>query len=255
VAVGVFALGVTSTNVVVPFCLFLGLCWKLSAAPTPDTGVGRLLLAGRRGLVWTAAVLVLTASLALVQQALYSNTKLFFQPALVQHEIAKFASLVVLDHPGAVLPEVVKHFLLAAVVSPLPQEIWIHERPAVTFVGSFVFAWPGVVAALCWGGLCTLGALRFRKGAAGDGPLYAACACALGFQLLMHCFYGVAERGKMEFFLYTGNSALLVILLASSGCVPGRRAGRAAVAVLVLFTAWNSLEMLDRAAWMVGRGG
>lgn len=250
-AVAVLALGVTTTNVIAPALLYFGLCFL--EAKDRGEARARLRYAAGRTALGLACVLLVTAVLAGVQQALYTNTKLFFRPELIAHEVSKFASLAVLEQPMVVVSEVVKHFLLAGVVAPLPYELWIRDQPAVTFVGSYAFSGPGGAAALLWVGTTMLALLRLRQAPERERVLYVACAAAVFAQLVMHCFYGVAERGKMEFFLYTGNATWLVIVLVTSGLRSGSAWARVTVAALAAFTAWSSFAMLERVAWILGR--
>ncbi|MBR3582121.1 MAG: hypothetical protein IKO01_01590 [Kiritimatiellae bacterium] len=232
---GVFSLGVTTTNfaqtaicfAIADFLVSRPRGWRRSAL---------------RLVAFLSGVLAVAAALAVLQRALYPSSNLFFLPDAFREDM-DFASLQVLRSPLPVAVQLFKNFAWIdfiapdPVLHPLPQ----HKLPGVTFSTATDFALPGILATVLWFGLWLAsapGALR-RRGTAGNAeaprpvllPLAVGLLLCVAFNLLLHSVYGVGEKGRIEYFLYTGNFTFPVLALWA---LPVVRSGRAAVRALLL---------------------
>lgn len=230
---GVFSLGVTTTNFAQT-----AICFAIA-----DFLANRL-RGWRRSAIRLAAflagVLVVAAALALLQRAIYPSSNLFFLPGAVREDM-DFASLRVLHSPLPVAVQLFRNFAWVNFIAPDPvlHPLSLHKLPGVTFSTASDFALPGILASALWFGLwlaSALGGLRHRRPPADDSrdvrlPLAAGLLLCLLFNLLLHSVYGVGEKGRIEYFLYTGNFTFLVLALWA---IPVARPGRAAVRTLLL---------------------
>lgn len=211
---GVFSLGVTTTNLAQTVaCFAVG-----DFVVNRQRGLWRL---GIRLLGLLAGVLAVAAALAMLQRALYPSSNLFFLPDAYREDL-DFASLQVLRSPLPVLVQLFRNFSWINFIAPTPSACALpdHKLPGLTFASSLDFSVPGIIAAVIWFGLwlaLAFGALRRRRTKAGTRsvrrPLAVGLLLCLLFNLLLHSVYGVGEKGRIEYFLYTGNFSFLVLAL------------------------------------------
>lgn len=260
---GVFSLGVTTTNLAQTVICFV---------------IGDFAVNGRRGLRHLAVrllgllggILAITALLALLQRAIYPSSNLFFLPEAYREDM-DYASLLVLRSPWPVVVQLFKNFSWLNFIAPFPatHALHWHKLPGVTFAGSLDFSVPGIAGSVLWFGLwialaaLALGALRRRRSEAAARniglPLAVGLLLCLLFNLMLHSIYGVGEKGRIEYFLYTGNFTFLVLALWSLPLARPGKAVRALLLALVFCMGFNNLLVLGEitgfyAGFRDGRG-
>jgi hypothetical protein len=223
----VYSIAVVTTNLVPVAILAL-----LRGAGAGTSSVSAAL---RRGARSTALALGLTAALALLQQAVYPTTALFFLPGSVTKETKWVKWSHWLERPGTTVKILVRHLAVDNLAAPeaansphdgLPMaSIEEAGRPHYRSRLGVLAAWGAVLA------VALRGALRrelFRP------PLLAALAI-LGFDFAFHSFFG------NDRFLYSCGWTVFTIAAVAvafdAGAPRGGRWGAAATALLALFLA------------------
>ena len=236
--VGLFTLGVTTTNFVQAGILFF--IASLNAMDEKKW-VGAIL----QSLKYSLAVLAVGIVLALVQKAIYPTTALFFLPQTFAGELT-YASPLVLQQPRVVLSYLVRTFLLINIAAPAPRffEIPSLENPGVTFAASNDYSLVGWIALAFWIGLMlfSVGKILIKKK---HLLFYVGLSACLAFNFLLHSFYGVTEN-RIELFLYTGNLTFLVMSPLVEAYMPKWENGfRLALVILVILLAVNNFQAMQ----------
>jgi len=217
-ATGVFAFGITVTNIVA-----VALARVLSAAPS---GWERL----RRCALHVSLVLVIAAALSVVQGALYPTSVLFFVPQrLPAAYVASFPALspsVLLERLGALA----SHVPFVSLAAPrLLIDATLTSRIEVDFE-PFALATPTLVGGihwLLWATLLVRAAMGLganfaaardvpegagqRSAREASRPVVVALMAWLLFELALHLVFGVS------LFLYSGHWTFAVVALAAVG--------------------------------------
>ncbi len=239
---GVFSLGVTTTNFAQT-----AICFAVSDFVVHrQQGVRRL---GIRLLSFLGGVLLIVTLLAVLQKALYPSTVLFFLPEAYREDL-RYASWLVFQSPLTVGAQLFKNFAWLNFIAPDPTIYALpnHQLPAVTFSRSLDFSVPGIIGSLLWFGLWIAQIakeswLRLRGAARQSSrrPLGWGFLLCLLFNLALHSFYGVGEKGGIEYFLYTGNFTFLVLALWAIPLELPQKALRMLLATLIICVGLNNL--------------
>lgn len=236
--VGLFTLGVTTTNFVqAGFLFFIASLNALDEKKWVDL----ILQSLRYGLV----VLAAAVALALIQKEIYPTTALFFLPQTFAGEMG-YASPLIFEQPRVVLSYLMRTFLLINITAPAPRffEIPGLENPGVTFAASSDYSLVGCIALVLWVGLMLfcVGKILIQKKFL---LFYVGLGACLAFNFLLHSFYGVTPT-RIELFLYTGNLTFLVITPLSEACLPKwEKVFRAALIILISLLAINNYQVMQ----------
>ncbi len=236
--VGVFTLGVTTTNFVQAGILFF-----IATLDTLDIKKwGRTIL---QSMKYGLAVLAATAALALVQKAFYPTAALFFLPQSFSGELT-YASTLVLQQPCVVLSYLVHTFLLINIAAPAPRFFTIPglEHPGVTFAASNDYSLLGWIALSLWVGLMifSVGRILLQKK---HLLFFVGLGICLAFNFLLHSFYGVMPN-RIELFLYTGNLTFLLITPLAEAYLPKwENVFRSVLVVLIVLLAINNFQVMQ----------
>jgi uncharacterized membrane protein YeaQ/YmgE (transglycosylase-associated protein family) len=221
IAAGILTLGVTTTNFMQTLICYGVIQLKMMPKQSFTLSFWKMTR-------FTFAVISITALLALLQKAIYPSSTLFFLPEVYIGELS-YASASIFDEPMRIGGIILKSFFSDTITAPMPiyQEMPKRIIPAVTFTAATSYTPIGYIGLILWtvlAGLSIVHAIKYKKY---DPFLLGAAAC-LFFNLVLHSFYGIGEKNRIELFLYTGNLTFLVIALAS------RWAQRTSVAAWVL---------------------
>jgi len=235
--VGIFTLGITTTNFAQTGILFFIACFN---AYDGKKLCGALV----QSALYASAVLSAVIILALIQKALYPTTAYFFLPQSFTGELDYTSSLVI-HQPRYVLSHLVRTFLLINIAAPVPRFFNIPglQNPGVTFAASGNYSPIGWVALALWVGLMlfSAGKIFLRKK---HLLLYVGLSACLAFNFLLHAFYGVTEN-HIELFLYTGNLTFLIITPLAEAYLPDmEKYFRVALVILVISLAVNNFQAM-----------
>ncbi len=204
---------------------------------------------GIRLLSFLGGVFLIVTLLALLQKALYPSTVLFFLPKAYREDL-RYASLLVFQSPLTVVAQLFKNFSWLNFIAPYPTTYALpnHQLPAVTFSRSLDFSVPGIIGSFLWFGLwiaqIVKGSWLRLRGATPQSdrrPLVWGFLLCLLFNLAFHSFYGVGEKGGIEYFLYTGNFTFLVLALWAIPLELPKKALRMLLLILVICVGINNL--------------
>ncbi len=243
IAVGVLSFGVTLTNFVQTFVCFAALAVTLGRHE--GFGPGR---AVARAFVLGTLVVAIAAVLAALQSALFHKAEPFFLPGSYEGE-ARNATLAILGQPVMVAVQLAKALFLVDFVAPVPNTWRLMQEgiPAVTFTSSWNYSAFGWAAAALWISVLASGTAAFARLRRREPAFVAAITLCLLFNLALHSVYGVGEKGKIEYFVYSGNFTFLVFVVASSAWLkPAGRAGRGRLVVLATLLAINGAWILAK---------
>jgi len=208
---GVFSLGVTTTNFVQTVICF-GISHLIS---TKHNSLRDLVILVFKYLF---GVLSVTILLSIIQKIIYPSSTLFFLPEAYIEDMS-YASLLFFQEPFIVIAQLLKHFLWVNFIAPYPTIFMMSGKnlPAITFSNSLDFSIFGIVSSILW--FTLLGTYVFKylwqqnknKTKPDYYPLLLGYSFCLLFNFVFHSFYGIGERGKIEYFLYTGNFTFLTL--------------------------------------------
>lgn len=236
--VGLFTLGVTTTNFVQAGIFFFIASFN---ALDEKKWVGAIFQSVKFGIV----VLAAAVALALIQKAIYPTTALFFLPQSFAGELG-YASPLIFEQPRVVLSYLVRTFLLINIAAPAPRffEIPGLENPGVTFAASNDYSMVGWIALALWVGLMffSVGKILIRKK---HLLFYVGLGACLVFNFLLHSFYGVTPT-HIELFLYTGNLTFLVLTPLAEAYLPKwENVFRLALLALVILLGINNFQAMQ----------
>lgn len=235
--VGLFTLGVTTTNFVQTGILFF-------IATFQSTEDKKLMRSVLRSAIYALAVLAFAVVLSLIQKVIYPTTALFFLPQSFAGEL-DYASPLIFRQPRVVIVHLIKTFLLINIAAPTPRFFTIHglSHPGVTFAASHDYSPVGWAAVALWVGLMLLSAMKIIKEKKYLVFFLGLAAC-LAFNFILHSFYGVTET-RIELFLYTGNLTFLVMTPLSEVIIPQEvKLSSAALVLLALLMVLNNFQVL-----------
>ncbi len=203
---GILSLGVTTTNFAQTVICYAILQWHNTRGKNIP------------GLIWRVIrliliVLAIVSGLAMLQKAIYPSSTLFFLPRIYFEELG-YASISIFDTPLKIISTIFKSFFIDTIIAPRPSLLTFPEReiPAITFTGSAIYTVPGMIGLISWTCLFISNLYQRIKNKAFNLTDAGLGAC-LAFNLLLHSFYGIGEKNKIELFLYTGNLTFLVLML------------------------------------------
>lgn len=212
---GIFTLGVTTTNfmqTLICFSICVFIIYKHRG----------FLLGFIKIVYFSISVIGISAILAVLQKAIYPTSVLFFLPEAYEEEIT-YASFLIFQSPSPVLWQLFRHFFYVNFIAPYPSVFSLegHSLPGITFTSPEKFGFFGISGLVFWFStwltIVYFLIKQYRKKIfLSNESKYAVIAMTLSllFNLILHCFYGVGERGKIEYFLYTGNFSFLILGIA-----------------------------------------
>jgi len=208
---GVFSLGVTTTNFLQTVICF-GISHQRSRKHTRFydrvKGIFNYLL----------VVVCVTALLSVIQKLIYPSTVLFFLRRAYIEDLS-YVIFLIIQKPLIVINQLLKYFFWVNLIAPYPTVFTMSGKhlPAITFRNSTDFSFLGIGSSMLWFALIGTGVIALlwqpKKYKINDDyfPLYIGLSLCLLFNLVFHSFYGVGEKGKIEYFLYTGNFTFLTL--------------------------------------------
>lgn len=237
---GVFSLGVTTTNFVQTLICFVlsaqGICKSKSRQSIVlQTGLFLILVVG------------VTILLSLIQKFLYPSTTLFFTFGAYSLE-KPYVSLLVLSQPLKVIIELMKNFFLINVIAPLPRVFTMPETAlsAMSFSGVWTFTLSGCLAASLWLFALTRGVSGIVFGQRKISVFCLGIVSCLVFNVVLHCFYGVASEDQIELFIYTGNVTFLVLLFLGQSMLLKQLFTRVLLAALIFGVGFNNFIVMKK---------
>ncbi len=243
---GVFSLGVTTTNIAQT-----GICFLLACQAARGEKSTRF--PWMKAAIFLAAVLGITAVLALIQRAIYPTSVLFFLPEAYTEDV-HYASLLIFQTPVEILRQLFRNFLAVNIFAPLPVVFAMEGRsmPAISFTAASQYTIFGIAGLILWFSLWLTGLTESVRGMIGKasrqvserGIFLAGLSLCLLFNLVLHSFYGVEPNGTIEYFLYSGNFTLLVLgIFSVVSCLPAKPMN-AFLAALIICAAANNVEVI-----------
>jgi hypothetical protein len=239
-AAGVFSFGITFTNLVA--------VWLARASAFDWRREGRRALA--QTLRHLALVLVLAAGLSLVQKALYPSARLFFVPALGD---AYERAFVALETPRDVAVRAAKlgaHLAFVPLAAPYVVTRQTEWGSLVVDFSPHPLSRPRLSSALhaaAWLAALVIAARGLLRERGRLPRAAAALALWLGFQAVLHFFFG------LTLFLYSGAWTFALVALVAVGHEAaasrsprrGRLVASLLVSLVVLQSAANASLVLD----------
>ncbi|HOW43247.1 MAG TPA: hypothetical protein P5110_01325 [Candidatus Omnitrophota bacterium] len=251
VALGVFSFGVTVTNL-----MQTGIC--LAVALAVDKKEHRL----ARALLWAAAVFGISLFLSLAQKLIYSSSEIFVSWKILGEQ--GFASGFLFQQPWETFKHVIRQLFIFNVVAPVPDILLAPGRiyPALSFSSGWYFGSLGMSALIFWLAALASGLAvnvqqvtdKMSKFEAADrggvsglsgSPVITGLSLCLGFNVLLHCFYGVNSYGRAELFTYSGNVTLLLLMLVFLGLAKHRTALRILCMGLIILAGYNNFTLIS----------
>lgn len=239
---GILTLGVTTTNFAqTVICYF----FALSIPEQKRTIVGKI----GKTITYTFIVIAIVSMLALLQKWIYPSSTLFFLPEVYFGELS-YASVSIFDEPLRIASMVLKNFFLDAVIAPGANTISIGDRaiPAITFANSSIYTPAGAISLMFWAAFSAMAIFPRMQKRQINTPDIALLGCVL-VNLVLHSFYGIGEKGKIELFLYTGNVTSLTLTLLMVWFKENKSKSVLQAAVLLplaVFTGINSIAVLTQ---------
>lgn len=239
VAAGVFSLGVTTTNFFQTLIFF-----SISQVAGNESSSSGIRSIAKPLSLYVVSVFLVTAFLAIVQKFFYPSTVLFFFPSSFTQEL-DYASFLIFRQPSIVLGQLLKHFLVVNVVGAVPHIFNLAKKiPWITFSASRSFSPYGYAALFGWATIALI-SIRFRRWEK-HSWFYLGAALSILFNSALHSFYGVGERDKIEFFLYTGNFTFLISAFFFSGIQSlSKNAGSLLLISFLILIAINNLQIVQ----------
>ena len=116
------------------------------------------------------------------------------------------------------------------------------QMPAVSFMQSTGFSFWGLWAMLMW---IVILLWSWVQAAFGDQKkvLFRAMVLCLLFNFVLHIFYGVGEKGRIEYFIYTCNFSYLNLLALTYLGSPRQRSVLVLLSVFLVTLMINNLTM------------
>jgi len=205
---GILTLGVTTTNFAQTVLCYAVLQLKDIDKPRPGLNLWRILR-------YTLLVLLIVIPLSLIQKAIYPSATLFFLPRVYFDELG-YASASILSAPLEIIPVILKSFFADTIIAPEPTilEIVGRDIPAITFTHATTYFPIGYAGLAIW--VVMLAASLYQLIKKKRFLLFElGLIASMGFNLILHSFYGIGEKNKIELFLYTGNLTFIVLMLWS----------------------------------------
>lgn len=225
---GILGLGVTTTILVQTALCFLVAAWQIQEGR-------RLVKVLRQTTIYCVIVLVLTALLALVQQALYPTCKLWFLPGIVSEESMWFG-VMLLERPLFAVMHNLRHFLLINVVAADPCIASLPNTvgPVLTYTCGLKLSLLGWLCAVPWIALSAVNLVRpVQRTVYPPGFALGVSGCVL-FSVVLNNVYGTNWL-----FLYAVYYTLPVFLLLTRPLLSWSRSGWLLVPFLGLLAAHN----------------
>jgi hypothetical protein len=249
ILVGILCMGVTTTNLAQPLIL---LCIVVLSATSRGT---------ERSLVGSIAAFVIpvvfgTAVLAVVQKVIYPSSRVFFTLRAFTRELP-FASLWIVEQPFIVIGRVLRHFFLIDVVAPLPTLFSIGKKaiPAVTFTTSRDWLGIGWLAAVLWLAWLAVAVTQIPRLERRERLFVLGTTLCLAFNLGLHAFYGVGEKGSIELLLYSGHFTFLTVGFGAVTLLRRRWGPRLVLAPTIVLIGANNLLVMASIIGVYAAGG
>jgi hypothetical protein len=197
-----------------------------------------------------------TAVLAAVQKVIYPSSRVFFTLRAFTRELP-FASLWIVEQPFVVIGRVLKHFFLINVVAPLPALSSIGEKviPAVTLTTSrdwLGFGWLGAALWLAWLAAAITQIPRLERR---ELLFVLGITLCLAFNLGLHSFYGVGEKGNIELLLYSGHFTFLTVGFGAATLLRRRWGPRLVLIPMIVLIGANNLLVMATIVGVYAAGG
>jgi len=241
VLAGIFSFGVSIINITQTFIFFMVLMVMLTREKTITfshwLAIVRLIIA----LLFPLAILAITLDIVL-----HHHVHLFSLRVLSDN-FRRFGGFLIFQDPLLVITTLLKHFFVVNVVAPVPDLFVMSDRtlPGVTFTTSWKYSVIGWTGLLLWLILLIGGIAKSLSSRQKYLPLFFGASLCLIFYLVFHSFYGVvqgvAERGGIEYFEYTGNFTFLVFMFLSPYSLSSKPVLRVSLLSLVLLVGFNNL--------------
>ncbi|MBT3337696.1 MAG: hypothetical protein HN855_13080 [Anaerolineae bacterium] len=211
ILIGIFSLGVTTSNFAQTFICYTALVITQDSQKSVSKKVFSVLGYG-------LCVFMITFAFALFQKTIYPSAGLFYLPVSIQDEM-KYSSLLIFKEPFTVLFHLVKHFFVVNIISPLPTVFTLsgtfRHSPSITFSTTAEFGFIWWTGLILWITLYTTSLVHIWKNKT-NRTLQITFLICFGFNFVLHSFYGVGERGLIEYFLYTGNFTFLLVSILTN---------------------------------------
>lgn len=210
IVAGILSLGITTTNFAQSLICFISLTLFLNYKD------GKLNFRFfYQILMFTTGTVLLTCVLAVFQKVIYPSSNLFFLPSAYSEELT-FTSFLILKKPLLVISQLIKHFFMVNFISPIPRTFHMSNTPYpyITFFFSWNYLLTGWLGTILWIGLLLSGILQILRLSKLKIFFLAMLLCVL-FNLMLHSIYGVGEKNKIEYFLYTANFTFCVLTFLS----------------------------------------
>ncbi len=196
--------------------------------------------------------LAITLFLAILQKSYLPKTTAFWNLGLLEGE-KKFLAKSSMNQLSSLRGRALDMAFYGAVAPPTPLKFSdpnlaaIHHPSLIYEYSARIFRGPHLVPAIAW--TLLLGAGIASMALAGWTTLSSAIAIFLGFQFLLHGFYGNQP------FLYTAHFTPFLILVSAHGFRPGMGAAtlkalRMAAVLFILFALPLNLQAFFKATWM-----
>jgi hypothetical protein len=243
VPAGIATIGVTVTNIAACGLLFVG---SLLTEPHEKKRPWLRWLA--RAIAFTALTLGTAVLLSVIQKRIWPETQQFFRPEVYGHERDYFFIPGSLAEAGRKAVAILAHMLCFNIVAPDPSVDWIGGQHGLTFrLASFRHYSPvGAIGLAAWAGLCAASLAGLCRRGHPRRPLWTALAAVVALNIAVHMLYGD------DFFIYTANWTLFVVLAAATGLAGTsgavRRAADILLAVAVLCAAARNPSFLRSTA-------
>jgi len=210
IVAGILSLGITTTNFAQSLICFISLAYFLNYKD------GKLNFhALYQILIFTIGTVCFTCVLSIFQKLIYPSSNLFFLPSAYSEELL-YSSLLILKQPLLIISQLLKHFFVVNFISPLPKVFNMHNTtyPWITFASSWNYQPIGWIGVVLWIGLLLNGFIQSFIHSKIRIFFFGMLLCVL-FNMVLHSIYGVGEKGKIEYFLYTGNFTFCVLTFFS----------------------------------------
>ncbi|MFC1497794.1 discoidin domain-containing protein [Verrucomicrobiota bacterium] len=243
---GILSLGITITNFFQ--CLILFAASLLNKLPSSN---GKIIKIIKKTTAFSAATLVTTTALSLIQSWIWPHTRFFFIPSVYKEETS---FLFTPDNLKALFTrflELLSHIFYFNIAAPSP--LLRHDTLMFDLRSFACYSFVGCLTITLWSILAALSIYLFSRGHRRWSKIQAGLLLCILFNVFLHMFYGD------DFFIYTTNWTFIVIaataLTFSSGISrPMNRLTNILLSGLVCLTIFNNYMFIsDVSLYLHGR--